>query len=57
VSFPIEHARLVRHLGHEGAAAESERRKLGLVVLCGAMFISAVDTTIVNVALPPYRRT
>jgi MFS transporter, DHA2 family, multidrug resistance protein len=29
-----------------------ERRQRGLLVLCGAMFISAVDMTIVNVALP-----
>ena len=29
-----------------------ERRRLGLLVVCGAMFISAVDMTIVNVALP-----
>jgi EmrB/QacA subfamily drug resistance transporter len=29
-----------------------ERRQEGLVVLCGAMFISAVDMTVVNVALP-----
>jgi DHA2 family multidrug resistance protein-like MFS transporter len=29
-----------------------ERRKQGLLVVCGAMFISAVDMTIVNVALP-----
>jgi MFS transporter, DHA2 family, multidrug resistance protein len=29
-----------------------ERRQQGLLVLCGAMFISAVDMTIVNVALP-----
>jgi EmrB/QacA subfamily drug resistance transporter len=29
-----------------------ERRQLGLLVVCAAMFISAVDMTIVNVALP-----
>jgi EmrB/QacA subfamily drug resistance transporter len=29
-----------------------ERRQQGLLVVCGAMFISAVDMTIVNVALP-----
>ena len=29
-----------------------ERRRQGLFVVCGAMFISAVDMTIVNVALP-----
>jgi EmrB/QacA subfamily drug resistance transporter len=29
-----------------------ERRRQGLLVVCGAMFISAVDMTIVNVALP-----
>ncbi len=28
------------------------RRDRGLAVLCGAMFVSAVDMTIVNVALP-----
>jgi EmrB/QacA subfamily drug resistance transporter len=33
-----------------------DRRQLGLVVLCGAMFISAVDSTIVNVALPDISR-
>jgi MFS family permease len=29
-----------------------ERRQQGLLVVCAAMFISAVDMTIVNVALP-----
>src|SRR5215216_7011339 len=29
-----------------------ERRRQGLLVVCAAMFISAVDMTIVNVALP-----
>jgi EmrB/QacA subfamily drug resistance transporter len=29
-----------------------DRRQQGLLVVCGAMFISAVDMTIVNVALP-----
>jgi EmrB/QacA subfamily drug resistance transporter len=29
-----------------------EQRRRGLLVVCGAMFISAVDMTIVNVALP-----
>ncbi|MBV9165422.1 MAG: MFS transporter [Solirubrobacterales bacterium] len=33
-----------------------DRRQLGLVVLCAAMFISAVDSTIVNVALPAISR-
>jgi EmrB/QacA subfamily drug resistance transporter len=51
VTFPIEHPHLVRHLRHD-AGVPRERRGLGLVVLCGAMFISAVDTTIVNIALP-----
>jgi EmrB/QacA subfamily drug resistance transporter len=52
MSFPIEHPHLVRHLRHERMASQADRRQLGLVVLCGAMFISAVDSTIVNVALP-----
>jgi EmrB/QacA subfamily drug resistance transporter len=33
-------------------AAPHERRQQGLFVVCGAMLISAVDMTIVNVALP-----
>jgi EmrB/QacA subfamily drug resistance transporter len=52
VSFPIERPHLVRHVRHEDAAVQADQRRLGLVVLCGAMFISAVDSTIVNVALP-----
>jgi EmrB/QacA subfamily drug resistance transporter len=52
MSFPIEHPHLVRHVRHDDEAVGTDRRKLGLVVLCGAMFISAVDTTIVNIALP-----
>lgn len=43
------------HLAHEPAPGR-DRRKLGLVVLCAAMFISAVDSTIVNVALPAISR-
>jgi DHA2 family multidrug resistance protein-like MFS transporter len=35
-----------------GAVEPHKRRQQGLVVLCGAMFISAVDMTVVNVALP-----
>ena len=34
------------------AVVPHERRRQGLLVVCGAMFISAVDMTIVNVALP-----
>ena len=52
MSFPIEHPHLVRHLRHEHEATQSDTRRLGLIVLCGAMFISAVDSTIVNIALP-----
>jgi DHA2 family multidrug resistance protein-like MFS transporter len=52
VSFPLAHPHLLRHIRHDEAASQSDRRRLGLVVLCGAMFISAVDSTIVNIALP-----
>ena len=48
---PIEFPHFIRHL-RLGAAVPHERRQQGLFVLCGAMFISAVDMTIVNVALP-----
>ena len=41
----------MRHIRHE-ESTPADRKRLGLVVLCGAMFISAVDTTIVNIALP-----
>jgi MFS transporter, DHA2 family, multidrug resistance protein len=34
------------------AAVPHERREQGLLVVCAAMFISAVDMTVVNVALP-----
>lgn len=52
----IEHLQLlIRHLAHEPAPSR-DRRQLGLVVLCAAMFISAVDSTIVNVALPAIAR-
>jgi EmrB/QacA subfamily drug resistance transporter len=47
----VEFPHHLLHLPFEGAAPH-ERRQLGLVVVCGAMFISAVDMTIVNVALP-----
>jgi EmrB/QacA subfamily drug resistance transporter len=43
------------HVVHEPARGR-DRRQLGLVVLCAAMFISAVDSTIVNVALPAISR-
>jgi EmrB/QacA subfamily drug resistance transporter len=48
---PIEHPHFLLSLKAE-AAEPHGRRQLGLVVLCAAMFISAVDMTIVNVALP-----
>jgi len=41
MSFPIEHPHLVRHLRHDVSAVTSDRRRLGLIVLCGARFISA----------------
>jgi EmrB/QacA subfamily drug resistance transporter len=37
---------------HFGHVAAHPRRRAGLIVVCAAMFISAVDMTIVNVALP-----
>lgn len=43
------------HLAHERALGRN-RRQLGLVVISAAMFISAVDSTIVNVALPAISR-
>jgi EmrB/QacA subfamily drug resistance transporter len=46
----IEFPHFVHHL--PAPAVPHERRRQGLIVLCGAMFISAVDMTIVNVALP-----
>ncbi len=51
----IEHLLLFRHVPHE-PGSKRDRRQLGLVVLCAAMFISAVDSTIVNVALPDISR-
>lgn len=47
----MEHPEFVAYLPHHGVTGH-ERRELGLVVICAAMFISAVDLTIVNVALP-----
>jgi MFS transporter, DHA2 family, multidrug resistance protein len=47
---PIELPHFLEHLPVE--AAPHERRQQGLLVICGAIFISAVDMTIVNVALP-----
>ena len=47
IEFPVH----IHHLPFE-AAIPHERRRQGLLVVCGAMFISAVDMTIVNVALP-----
>jgi EmrB/QacA subfamily drug resistance transporter len=47
IEFPLH----IHHLPFE-AAVPHERRRQGLLVLCAAMFISAVDMTIVNVALP-----
>lgn len=47
----MEFPHFVQHLPHEGVPPH-ERRQRGLLVVCGAMFISAVDMTIVNVALP-----
>ena len=47
----MEFPHFVQHLPFE-AAVPRERRQQGLLVICGAMFISAVDMTIVNVALP-----
>ena len=47
----MEHPAFVAHLRSQGGDPHP-RRGLGLLVLCVAMFISAVDTTIVNVALP-----
>jgi MFS transporter, DHA2 family, multidrug resistance protein len=46
----IEFPHFVQHLPL--AVVPHERRQQGLIVLCGAMFISAVDMTVVNVALP-----
>jgi EmrB/QacA subfamily drug resistance transporter len=48
--LPVEFPHFVRHLPFEPPV--HERRREGLVVVCAAMFISAVDMTIVNVALP-----
>ena len=47
----IEFPHFVQHLPFERALPH-ERRRQGLLVVCAAMFISAVDMTIVNVALP-----
>ncbi|HZC14149.1 MAG TPA: MFS transporter, partial [Thermoleophilaceae bacterium] len=47
----MEFPHFVQHLPFESPLPH-ERRQQGLVVVCGAMFISAVDMTIVNVALP-----
>jgi MFS transporter, DHA2 family, multidrug resistance protein len=47
---PIEFPHFVYHL--PAPARPHERRRQGLIVLCAAMFISAVDMTVVNVALP-----
>ena len=47
----IEFPHYIHHLPFEGVVPH-ERRRQGLLVVCGAMFISAVDMTIVNVALP-----
>jgi MFS transporter, DHA2 family, multidrug resistance protein len=49
--LPIEFPHFVERLPFQ-AAVPHERRQQGLFVVCGAMFISAVDMTIVNVALP-----
>ncbi len=48
------HIEFPHHLLHlKAEAAEPHpRRRQGLYVVCGAMFISAIDMTIVNVALP-----
>ena len=47
----IEFPHFIYQLPFE-AEAPHEKRQRGLLVLCAAMFISAVDMTIVNVALP-----
>ena len=47
----IEFPHHLHHLPFEGDAPHAKRQQ-GLLVVCGAMFISAVDMTIVNVALP-----
>jgi MFS transporter, DHA2 family, multidrug resistance protein len=47
----VEFPHFLHHLPSEPATPQA-RRQQGLLVLCGAMFISAVDMTIVNVALP-----
>jgi EmrB/QacA subfamily drug resistance transporter len=47
----IEHPFFGRHLSEESITGH-DRRQAGLAVICAAMFISAVDSTIVNVALP-----
>jgi EmrB/QacA subfamily drug resistance transporter len=47
----VEFPHFVHHLPFDPPIPH-ERRKQGLVVVCAAMFISAVDMTIVNVALP-----
>ncbi|HEY6783158.1 MAG TPA: hypothetical protein VI296_07980, partial [Candidatus Dormibacteraeota bacterium] len=54
-SGAIEHPFYSGHLPEEPSVSH-DRRQLGLVVLCAAMFISAVDSTIVNVALPDISR-
>jgi MFS transporter, DHA2 family, multidrug resistance protein len=47
----IEFPHYLHHLPFEGDAPHAKRQQ-GLLVVCGAMFISAIDMTIVNVALP-----
>ena len=47
----IEFPHHIHHMPFEGVVPH-ERRRQGLLVVCAAMFISAVDMTIVNVALP-----
>jgi MFS transporter, DHA2 family, multidrug resistance protein len=47
----VEFPHHLLHMPFEGDRPH-ERRQQGLLVVCAAMFISAVDMTIVNVALP-----
>jgi DHA2 family multidrug resistance protein-like MFS transporter len=47
----IEFPHYLHHLPFEGDGPHAKRQQ-GLLVVCAAMFISAVDMTIVNVALP-----
>jgi MFS family permease len=47
----IEFPHHLHHLPFEGDAPHAKRQQ-GLLVVCGAMLISAIDMTIVNVAMP-----